>query len=45
LPVKPDDSWIQYIKNEKLTKGLWRIKVDWAVGDSAYYNEEVLIIN
>jgi hypothetical protein len=45
LPVKPDDSWTQFIKNEKLTKGLWRIKVDWTIGDSAYYNEEVLIIN
>ncbi len=45
LPVKPDESGFQIVSSENLIKGLWRIKVDWAVGDSAYYNEQVLMIN
>lgn len=45
LPVKPDQSGYQIVDSKSLAKGLWRVKVDWAIGDSTYYNEEVLVIN
>lgn len=28
-----------------MKKGLWKLKIDWASGDSSYYNEEILVIN
>lgn len=40
------DSNYQAIYNtSKLAKGLWRLKIDWAIGDSTYYNEESVILN
>ena len=35
----------QSIDIAALQKGLWRIKIDWAANDVAYYNEEVIVIN
>jgi hypothetical protein len=45
LAVEPDESGFQVVSSKNLTKGLWRVKVDWSVGDTAYYNEQVLMIN
>jgi hypothetical protein len=45
IPIKADDSGNQVIKSPKLSKGMWRVKVDWTIGDSTYYNEQVLVIN
>ncbi|MBX3044596.1 MAG: FixH family protein [Candidatus Kapabacteria bacterium] len=45
LPVKPDESGFQVVGSSNLEKGMWRVKVDWAVGDTTYYNEQVLVIN
>lgn len=45
LPVKSDDTGYQVISSSNMTKGMWRMKIDWAVGDSTYYSEEVLVIN
>ena len=45
IPVQPDESGFQVISSTNMSKGMWRVKVDWAVGDSTYYNEEVLVLN
>lgn len=28
-----------------MKKGLWKLKIDWASGDSTFYNEEILVVN
>ena len=40
------DSNFQVIFPAKdMKKGLWKLKIDWASGDSTYYNEEILVVN
>jgi len=43
--VTPDTSGKQIVFSNNFKKGLWKVKVDWAIGDSTYYNEQVLIMN
>ncbi len=43
--IKCDSSNNFVIPTDKLKKGLWKVKIDWAVGDSTYYNEEVVVLN
>lgn len=45
VPVVSDESGFQVVNSDNLIRGLWRVKVDWAVGDSAYYNEQVLMMD
>lgn len=45
LKIQPDENGNQFVRTENLKKGLWKVKVDWALGDSAFYNEEIVIIN
>jgi hypothetical protein len=45
LKINPDDSNIYSVPANKLFKGLWKIKVEWAVSDTAYYNEKIIMVN
>lgn len=45
IPIQPDENLIQIINTDNLTKGLWKVKVDWAMNDTTYYNEDVVILN
>ena len=42
INANDDNSFV--INAEKMTKGFWRLKVNWQVNDSDYYNEEGLIL-
>lgn len=42
VPVKVDTSYLQSVPHTSLKKGMWRIKVDWEAGGTAYFREEVL---
>ena len=43
--INPDNENKMIFGTDKISKGLWRIKIDWASGDSTYYNEEVVLLN
>lgn len=43
-PIKIDSTYILTIKHPKLVEGLWKAKINWNVGDSTYYNEEIVMI-
>ncbi len=45
LPIETNENKIQIINSEKLTKGFWKVKIDWMCNDSTYYNEDFIIIN
>ena len=45
LKINPYDSNIHSVPTNKLFKGLWKIKVEWAVSDTAYYNEKIIMVN
>lgn len=43
-PVQVDDFGRQFLDTEKLMRGLWRVKIDWRVGETEYYSEELIIV-
>jgi len=45
VKISCDSSNNFVIPTEKMKKGLWKVKIDWAVGDSTYYNEEIVFLN
>jgi hypothetical protein len=45
LDVSANNENLQSISTAELQKGLWRIKVDWKANETAFYNEEVIVIN
>ncbi|MBE2189647.1 MAG: FixH family protein [Desulfobulbaceae bacterium] len=45
IPIQPNDEMIQIINTESFNKGLWKVKVDWSMNDTSYYNEEIIIFN
>jgi nitrogen fixation protein FixH len=40
IPLRLASDNRQIISAEALAKGRWRIKIDWSVGDTAYYAED-----
>lgn len=45
LPIEINDQKQQAVPLEKLKKqGMWRVKVDWKAGETAYYKEVVITI-
>jgi len=45
LPVQPDVHGVQIINTQKMSKGLWKVKVDWKASSSEYFNEKILMVN
>ena len=45
LDVSANIENLQSISTAEMQKGLWRIKVDWRANETAFYNEEVIVIN
>jgi hypothetical protein len=45
LDIAADADNKQSIDIAHLQKGLWRVKIDWNANETAYYNEEVIVIN
>lgn len=43
--ISVDSSGIQIIGTAGLSKGLWKIKVDWRVKDVSYFNEKIIMVN
>ncbi len=44
-PINADSSNSQSILLSSLKKGLWKIKIDWRVGETLYYNEKNIMVN
>lgn len=44
LNIQPDANNLQTVSTEGLKKGLWKIKVDWAGTQKAYYKETTITI-
>ena len=42
--IIPDDSLRQTLDLSRLKKGLWKVKINWNVGDSSYFREKVIIL-
>jgi len=45
VKIAADQDHEQYIDASTLIPGMWRIKINWAVGESEYYTEQMLVIN
>lgn len=43
--ISADSSNIQKLLRRNLSKGLWKIKIDWAVLSNSYYNEKIIMVN
>ena len=43
--VSPDTSHIQLISTENISKGLWKVRVDWSADNVTYYNELPVMVN
>ncbi len=39
IDIRPDTNLNQVVPTGSLQHGLWKVKIDWAAGDSLYYNE------
>ena len=44
VSIKTDGSNGQKIPSEKMLPGLWKVKVDWQAGDSAFYDEVSIVL-
>ncbi len=44
IPIELSEQGHQLVDVSHLSKGLWRVKVFWSVGEDEYYNEDVLVI-
>lgn len=45
IPIETNENKIQIINSDNLTKGFWKVKIDWVCNDSAYFNEDFIILN
>ncbi len=43
--VEPDTNGKQIVQSSNFIKGLWRVKFDWSVGDTSFYDEQILMMN
>jgi len=43
-PVKLNDDRQQFIPLDKLSKGMYKMQIDWKANDSSYFNEETVVI-
>ena len=44
IPIEADDSGIQIVNLKERKAGLWRVKLEWVVGDSGYYYEDIIVL-
>ncbi len=44
LEIKLNEENKTYVDTKELSTGLWKIKVEWAVNDVTYYNEESMMV-
>jgi hypothetical protein len=44
VKIAPDDSGLQFIPLEKLSKGLWKLKFNWNDEQRSYYLEDKFVI-
>lgn len=45
LPIDLNDSLLQIISTGNISRGVWKIKIDWEVNSTTYYNEQIVMIN
>jgi hypothetical protein len=45
VKVSADSNNRQFVQTQKMKSGLWKLKANWAEGDSTYYNEFVLVLD
>lgn len=45
VPIQTDEMSRQYVSTASLARGLWRVKVEWRLGDADYYHENVVFVN
>ncbi len=45
MEIATDQDREQFIDASTLIPGMWRIKINWAVGETDYYTEQMLVIN
>jgi nitrogen fixation protein FixH len=44
LPVKLDEKGIMSVISDKISKGLWKIQINWTMKDKNYFNEESFMV-
>ena len=44
VKLEPDASGLQIIPIDKLIKGKWILKINWASGDNTYYFEDMFVL-
>ena len=44
IPLKLNENGNQFIPVERIEKGFWRLKINWLMGENAFYNERVITI-
>jgi hypothetical protein len=45
FPLMPDAEGAQVIQSEKLIKGLYKMKISWALKNKKYYQQKVVVLN
>lgn len=44
LPVKLDSKGIMSVTSDKISKGMWKIQINWTMKDKNYFSEESLMV-
>ena len=42
--VDADSNYLQIIKTDLMIEGMWKVKIDWEVSGTTYYNEEIIML-
>lgn len=43
VAIQPNETGEQVVPADKMLPGLWKVKVDWSAGGTAYYKEDTII--
>ncbi|MFI5144066.1 MAG: FixH family protein [Ignavibacteria bacterium] len=44
LPIKLDEKGIMSVISDKISKGMWKIQINWTMKDKNYFSEESLMV-
>ena len=40
-----DSTYIQLIKKDLLSPGMWKVQINWSIDTINYFNEEIIMVN
>ena len=44
LPIKLDEKGVMSVISDKISKGMWKLQINWSMKDKNYFNEESIMV-